>query len=336
MIRLSFLPDSFSSEHRIFVPVKRFLLLLIPVTVFFALGSFDGGEKTRAPKTAADLGKMLFFDPILSEKKTISCASCHKPEFAFADNVALSFGTDSQMTTRNTPSAMNLGPGPFFFDGRALTLEDQALGPIANPIEMNLPIDSALARLNRHPQYNKYFRKIFRQPATAKTLGEALAAFQRTLSTADTPFDRYMDGDSTAMSVSAIRGQKIFNEKGKCFDCHKGTDFTLDEFKNVGLFNDVELNDPGRSEFTKNDADIGKFKVPGLRNVAVTGPYMHNGMFKTLREVLDYYNTPEKFVKGSIGTDSLVVPLNLGEQELRDLEAFLHALTDDRFTKEKK
>lgn len=301
------------------------------------LASADGGKKQRAPKTAEELGEKLFFDPILSEKKTISCASCHKPEFAFADNVPFSFGTDSQRTTRNTPSAMNLGGmhEPFFFDGRAATLEAQALGPIANPVEMNLPIDSAIARLNRHPQYKNYFRKIFGEPANAANLGKALAEFERTLSTADTPFDRFMEGDSAAMSKSAIRGREIFMVKGLCFDCHKGVDFSLDEFKNIGLYNDVELNDPGRSEFTKNPADIGKFKTPGLRNVAVTGPYMHNGMFKTLRDVILYYNNPEDYVSGSIGTDTLVKPLNLSPQEIDDLEAFLHALTDDQFVKKK-
>lgn len=318
--------------------MKRFLLLAVPVAALvFVLASADGGKKQRAPKTAEELGEKLFFDPILSEKKTISCASCHKPEFAFADNVPFSFGTDSQRTTRNTPSAMNLGGmhEPFFLDGRAATLEAQALGPIANPVEMNLPIDSAIARLNRHPQYKNYFRKIFGEPANAANLGKALAEFERTLSTADTPFDRFMAGDSAAMSKSAIRGREIFMVKGLCFDCHKGVDFSLDEFKNIGLYNDVELNDPGRSEFTKNPADIGKFKTPGLRNVAVTAPYMHNGMFKTLREVIDYYNTPDKFVKGSIGTDTLVKPLNLSPQEIDDLEAFLHALTDDQFVKKK-
>lgn len=315
--------------------MKRFLLLCITVAALVVVfASADGGKKQRTPKTVEELGEKLFFDPILSEKNTISCASCHKPEFAFADNVEFSFGTDSQRTTRNTPSAMNLGGHePFFLDGRAATLEAQALGPIANPVEMNLPVDSAVARLNRHPQYAKLFRKLFNEPANAANLGKAIAAYERTLNTSDTPFDRYMAGDSSAMSASAIRGRNIFNNKGKCFDCHKGVDFSLDEFKNIGLYNDLELNDPGRSEFTKNAADAGKFKVPGLRNVAVTAPYMHNGMFKTLRDVIVYYNTPADFVSGSIGTDTLVRPLNLTPQEITDLEAFLHALTDDQFVK---
>jgi len=309
----------------------RIIIPLLFSTVLLLCGA---GDQPKAPKNAAELGKLLFFDPILSGDRTLSCASCHKPDFAFADTLALSLGTDQQKTARNTPSAMNLkGHEPLFYDGRAQTLEIQALVPIENPVEMDLPIDSALARLNRHPQYAAYFKKVFRKPATKENLGAALAAFERTLSTSDTPFDRFMKGDSAALSESAKRGRIVFNEKGKCFDCHKGPDFTNDEFRNIGLFNDNDFSDRGRAEITKDSADLGKFRVPGLRNVAVTAPYMHNGMFKTLREVIDYYDTPQKFVKAPIGTDTLIVPLRLSEQEKLDLEAFMEALTDERFRK---
>lgn len=289
-------------------------------------------DQPAEPKTKAELGKLLFFDPILSGNQEISCSSCHKPEFAFADNVPLSFGTDSQKTTRNTPTAMNVaGHSAYFYDGRAATLEEQALGPIANPVEMDLPVDSAIARLKRHPQYAKYFRKLFGKPVSKERLGAALAAYERTLNTANTPFDRFMFGDSTAMSPSAQRGRIVFNEKGRCFECHRGPDFTNDEFRNIGLFNNEDLSDRGRAEFTKDSADVGKFKVPGLRNVAVTAPYMHNGRFTSLREVINYYTDPRKFVTGSLGTDTLIGDLHLTQREKDDLEAFLEALTDDRF-----
>ncbi len=303
------------------------LSIFIAVISFFAFA--PGNEQERPlPATPAELGKLLFFDNILSRDRSINCSSCHKPEFAFADNVPFSFGVDSAVGTRNAPSVLNLaGHDNFFWDGRTATLEEQALGPIENPIEMALNLDSALARLNADPFYSKAFRKIYRSKATRKNLGEAIAAYEVSLFTV-TPFDKWMQGDSTAMSPEAIRGREIFNVKGKCFDCHKGPDFSLDEFKNIGLYNGTTLTDKGRYEFTKDSADLGKFKTPGLRNVALTAPYMHNGMFNTLREVIDYYDEPGKFVQGSIGADTLIVPkLGLTEREKKDLEAFLNALT---------
>lgn len=138
-----------------------------------------------------------------------------------------------------------------------------------------------------------------------------------------------------AVNAAVLRGRKIFNSKGKCFDCHSGIDFTNDEFRNIGLYNGNELYDKGRADFTKKNEDVGKFKVPGLRNVGLTAPYMHNGMFKTLKEVLAYYNNPTTIVSGSINTDSLLIePLNLSQSEIEDLEAFLIALTDEQFLQE--
>jgi len=140
--------------------------------------------------------------------------------------------------------------------------------------------------------------------------------------------------DTTGFGKSEQRGQVIFNEKGKCFDCHFGPDFTADQFRNIGLFNGKDLNDSGRFVVTRKLADLGKFKTPGLRNISVTAPYMHNGMHKTLREVIDYYNEPDKFVKNSINRDTLLIkPLNLTEVEKKDLENFLMSLTDRRFVK---
>lgn len=303
----------------------------------------DAGQKKEAkhrkePGTKEELGELLFFDPILSRDQKVSCASCHKPEFAFADNVAFSFGVDSAKGERNAPSAMNVSAREFFFhDGRAASLEEQAIGPIENPVEMDLPINTAVKRLNDDAEYAKFFMKLFNKKPTRENLAEAIALYERTLETSDTPFDHYMQGDEHALSEQAKRGQTIFNEKGRCFDCHFGPDFTGDEFRNIGLYNGKELNDEGRSKISKDKNDIGKFKVPGLRNVAVTAPYMHNGMFRTLRGVIDFYNDPKQFVKGSVNTDTLLLkPLNLTEQEKQDLEEFLKALTDARFTKSKK
>ncbi|MDQ3190794.1 MAG: cytochrome-c peroxidase [Bacteroidota bacterium] len=313
-----------------------FIALFIGFVILAAFNNNGASEKTKKNKikSISQLGEKLFFDTILSKDNSISCASCHKPEFAFSDNVALSFGIDSIKTKRNAPSVMNVeGFSRFFWDGRASSLEQQALMPIEHPDEMNLPIDQAVKRLNDDPEYAKLFKKFFKRSVTKEDIGKSLSAFQKSLETGNTPFDRWMMDQEDGMNESAIRGRIIFNDKGKCFDCHFGPDFTGEEFKNIGLYNAKELNDAGRFEITKESSDLGKFKVPGLRNVAVTGPYMHNGMFSTLREAIEFYNQPEKFVQNSINTDSLIlIPLNLTEQEINDIEEFLKALTDDRFS----
>lgn len=307
------------------------LIITISIISFVAAAFQLNKVNKKIPKSTEELGELLFFDPILSRDSSISCSSCHKPEFSFADNVALSPGVNGRLGNRNTPSAMNMAGRSFFFlDGRAKTLEEQALGPIANPVEMDLPIEKAIERLQANSFYNKAFKKFFKEGITPKTLGKAIADFEGTLEGGATPFDRWAKGEKDAISESAKRGHKIFIEKAKCFDCHFGPDFTRDDFRNIGLYNGKEYNDPGRFNVTRDSTDLGKFKVPGLRNIAFTAPYMHDGSFKTLREVIDYYDNPSKFVKGSINTDTLITPLNLTEQEKQDLEAFLLTLSEQK------
>jgi cytochrome c peroxidase len=299
----------------------------------------NASNKSEEPVNKEDLGKLLFFDPILSATKTISCASCHKPEFAFADNRAVSIGVNNRKGTRNTPSAMNLrSHEAFFWDGRAATLQEQALAPIENPSEMNLPIDIAVGRLQNNRRYNNYFRLIFNSRPTKALLGEAIASFELTLETTDSPFDnwKYYD-DSTKVSEAVRRGFEVFNGNGKCVKCHFGSDLTQNEFRNIGLFNGRQLNDSGRYAITKNRGDIGKFKTPGLRNIAITAPYMHNGMFKTLKEVIDFYDNPARKVPRAINRDTILTkPLGLTRREKEDLEAFLLSLTDKQFLKQTK
>lgn len=280
-----------------------------------------------------ELGRRLFFDPMLSSDRTVSCATCHRPELAFADDKAVSPGVDGKLGTRNTPSVMNSsGRTTLFWDGRAETLEDQAIFPIENPLEMALPIAQALERVNADAEYQKQFQAACNGPATARSLGRALAAFQKTLDTTDTPYDRYIRGDDAAVSESAKRGRLLFIGKGKCAECHSGEDFTSDRFRNIGLFDGKGFADRGRGAVTSKESDDGQFKVPSLRNVAVTAPYMHNGSFQTLREVIDYYDEPDKVVPAAKGRDaSMNAKLLLTEQEKADLEAFLRTLTDRRF-----
>ena len=222
----------------------------------------------------------------------------------------------------------------FFWDGRAKTLEEQALAPIENPDEMNLPVEEALLRLKRSDRYRPLFFSVFNNEPTSKNLGEAIAAFERSLETSNSPFDNWkFSDDPDAVSAAVKRGFIIFNEKGRCIKCHFGADFTANEFRNIGLFNSKNFNDSGRYIITRRAEDIGRFKTPSLRNIAVTAPYMHNGKFATLDEVIDFYNDTKKVVPDAANTDSLLTqPLNLTNQEKDDLKAFLVSLTDKRFS----
>lgn len=299
--------------------------LLLGLVFAFENATFD------TPET---LGERLFFDPVLSLDSTVSCASCHIPQFGFADTTAVSRGVGGRLGRRNAQGITNMASREhFFYDGRAATLEQQVLMPIQDTVEMRATAALVTRRLQQHPVYGPAFIQLFGKQADMDALAQALAAYVRTLETSDTPFDRSARGMDGGMSEAARRGRRLFMNKGKCFDCHFSPDFTGDEFRNVGLYTGAgHLNDRGRYDITKDSADLGKFKVPGLRNVAVTAPYMHNGMFKTLEEVIDFYDTPDRFVPGGINRDTLLrEPLRLTVEEKADLKAFLEALTDDRF-----
>ncbi|HEX6182149.1 MAG TPA: cytochrome c peroxidase [Chitinophagaceae bacterium] len=312
--------------------MRKYWILIAAATLLIMFQAF---VPTKEPATKAELGELLFFDPILSSDSTISCASCHKPDFAFADTSAVSLGVGGAKGNRNTPSAMNvLLQQSFFWDGRAASLEDQALKPIENPVEMNLPLDVAIARLKQSKTYSVWFKKIFKTEPSPESLAQAIAAFERTLETSDSPFDDWKYSDRPdAVSEAVKRGFNVFNTKGKCSQCHFGADFASPEFRNIGLFNGKDFNDSGRATITLKADDLGRFKIGPLRNIALTGPYMHNGMFKTLEEVIEFYNDTEKIIKNPINKDSLLAkPLGLTAQDKSDLLAFMLALTDKRFT----
>jgi cytochrome c peroxidase len=287
------------------------------------------------PATAAELGKLLFFDPILSGNGQVSCASCHKPEFAFADNTPLSVGVDANLTSRNTPSVMYTGKQlHFFWDGRAGSLEEQAIGPITHPKEMNLPTAQAVARLTKHPFYAEAFDHVFQAEPDENNLCKALADFQRTLSTYDSPYDRFVRGDAGAMSEAAQRGLDVYLTSN-CKECHgiEG-EFAKDMFANIGLYKGGDKDDVGRFAVSRDSLDLGRFKVPNLRNIVLTAPYMHDGSVSSLREVVEFYNDPANFSK-SPNVDAAMHkqerPMN--KQEIDDLIEFLHALTDKSLVK---
>jgi len=310
-----------------------YTLLMMVSAVLLISASMEGSEPLAASRPA--LGKRLFNEKILSKDSSVSCASCHKPAYAFADTAAFSTGIGGKRTNRNTPSVLNMKNRPYFFwDGRAGSLEDQSLMPIQNPDEMGLPIEDAVKRLNQSPLYRKLFREAFGQDPNKKNLAAAFAAYEKTLETVNSRFDDWSN-NLGKLTPAEERGRQLFvGEKAKCFDCHAMEDFTTDDFKNIGLYNGKELNDEGLYRLTKTEGDLGKFKTPGLRNVAVTAPYMHNGMFKTLEEVIEYYNDPRKFVQQPVNMDpALSKPLGLSEKEKRDLVAFLKTLTDKKYLK---
>ena len=307
-----------------------FYLLIVLVLPVLLYSRGRGSEDPYSPK-AKKLGEKLFQANILSSNNQVSCASCHKPAHAFADTVAFSEGVNGARAVRNTPSAMNVSGRPyFFFDGRAATLEQQAIGPIENPLEMNLPFATAVKRLQASAYWTGEFKKAFGHAPDSASLLHSLAAFEKSLETAESLFDLSRKGKAV-LPADAEEGRKLFNGKAGCFDCHMGVDFTADEFRNIGLYNSKNLADEGRGKITGDPADKGKFKVPGLRNVAVTAPYMHNGMFATLEQVIDYYNRPGSVVPDAVGRDTLVHDLGLTEVEKKQLQCFLERLTDRRF-----
>ena len=322
---------------RIFEAMKKGISLIGLLILSVAIAAFSLEPSAKKIRTKAQLGEKLFSEKLLSKDYSLSCASCHKPEFAFADTVAFSTGIYGKLSSRNTPSVLNMKNRPYFFwDGRAATLEEQALIPIANPDEMGLPVKEAIERLNASEEYRRLFKRVFGQLPNSKNLGAAFAAFEKTLETDESKFDEWANGEGQ-LTIQEERGRQLFvSNKAKCFDCHSMEDFTDDQFKNIGLYNGTTQNDVGRFFITNDKNDLGRFKTPGLRNVAITAPYMHDGRFKTLEQVVQYYNNPYMFVDDPLNIDSLLMkPLQLTNQDNADLVAFLKTLTDKRFLNEK-
>lgn len=269
------------------------------------------------------LGRALFFDPILSSNRQQSCASCHIPERGFGDGQAKSLGASGTTLPRNTPHLYNLAWNVVFgWDGAAESLEEQALRPIMNPDEMDMSLANVLARLQATVRYRAKFRDAYGDEAiSADRIASALAAFQRTLITRNSPLDRYLAGEHHALSDAARRGLKLFEGKANCIKCHDGPHLTDQSFHNIG----VDSGDPGRAQIDTASGLIGAFKTPGLRNVALTAPYMHDGSLESLEDVIRFYN---RGGDRQAHLSKLIEPLQLRDDEIQDLAAFLHALTD--------
>lgn len=283
------------------------------------------------PTTPAkvELGRNLFFDPRLSADGKVACASCHKPQFAFSDaGQPVSRGVEGQLGLRNAPTLTNVGYRKgLFWEGRSPKLELQAVGPLTAHDEMAITPQELANRLEAIPYYRQTFRQVFGEAPSLKLTAYALSAFQRTLLSNNSAFDRFSAGDDNALSPEALRGLELFfDERGDCFHCHVGPDFTDDVPRNTGLY--LVYTDPGLARATNQTNDVGKFKTPTLRNVALTAPYMHDGSFATLRQVVEHYNSGGKKHPNA---DALMRPLNLTNQDIDDLVAFLQSLTDPSF-----
>jgi len=307
------------------VSLKGFVMMVATTLAIFQ-PSLERPAQAMDREAQILLGTLLFFDPRLSRDNQMSCATCHKPELAFTDGLPLAKGYNGKTLKRNTPALLHLTDhSSFFWDGRSSSLEQQDLEPIQNPDEMNQNLDALVAKLNQIPGYVSQFQKLYGTPVTVKGITQALAAFERTLISKDAPFDRFLAGQKTAISPAAQRGINLFQDKARCAFCHKGFNFTDSDFHNIGVPSlPGQKEDVGRYAVTRRAEDREAFRTPTLRNATQTAPYMHNGIFKTLGEVVEFYN---KGGGKNPNLDIQMKPLGLTAQEKKDLVEFLKTLT---------
>lgn len=309
----------------------------------FAVHPFDN----PATREKIDLGREIFFDKRLSRDNTISCATCHDPNHGFTDPHEVSIGVEGRKGERNSMTLLNVAHlEPLMWDGRAESLETQSLLAFSSPVEFDLSVEKAVEKLKRQG-YSEKFRKVFGKDVSVETLGQALAAYQRSLSAGDAPFDRYIFlKDETAISPAAKRGFDVFL-RVKCDACHlimtpglhpfalRYVMFTDNKFHNIGVGMDKKTPDPGRFAITREPSDWGAFRTPTLRNVALTAPYFHDGSARTLLDVVDHYNNggrpnDVKEPRPNPNLDPAITPLNLTDEEKLQLVTFLESLTSSR------
>jgi cytochrome c peroxidase len=280
----------------------------------------------RLTPARAELGKILFFDPRLSGSNWISCASCHNPALGWSDGLPTAIGVNMAVLRRATPTILNTAYNRIqMWDGRKPTLEEQATGPIEAPDEMNQDLDELVKELSAIPGYKALFEKSYPGESISKqTIGKAIASFERTVLSTDAAFDRWLKGDVNALNAAAKRGFALFEGKANCVACHEGFNFVDDGFHNIGLKKINGVEDEGRFAHKKVKILKGAFKTPTLRDIALTAPYMHNGVYKTLEDVIDHYN---RGGENLVNPDPNMRPLNLTPRDKADLVAFLKSLT---------
>ncbi|QDV17626.1 Cytochrome c551 peroxidase precursor [Gimesia panareensis] len=329
----------------------QILEVTLPLGLSAGQAQMKGLKENPLTRAKVELGRQLYFDTRLSSDNTISCASCHHPDEGWGRHTQFGIGVRDQEGGRNSPISYNrILSGPQFWDGRAATLEAQAVGPIANPIEMANTHENAVKTLKKIPGYQMQFKKIFKDGVTIDNVGKAIAAFERAVVTGPSPFD-YQEqlkpflkldkedledlkeeyepalamANKHPMSKSAKRGMDLFfSEKVNCAACHLGPNLADEKYHNLGVGMDAKKPDLGRYEVTKAEKDKGAFKTPTIRNVALSAPYMHDGSLQTLEEVVEHYNkggTPNPWLSEK------VKKLNLSDQDKKDLVAFMKACT---------
>jgi cytochrome c peroxidase len=341
---------------------KKVLIIVVLIITFIAVAASGGGTlqplgpvpvPDTNPQTVEkiELGKKLFFDRRLSGDGTMSCVTCHAPEMAFSDGQEISFSYPTTRNWRNAPTLINIGYlRNIFHDGRASSLEQQALFPVMSSFEMNLNHDYMEEKLRIVPEYVEAFNKIFGGDITRERVAMAIAAFERSLVSANVPLDKYLKGDETVLSDDAKKGLEIFTGKGNCIDCHNGQILSDEKFHALAVPENPQhlkderitatrrfvakmnnypdyktLNeDLGRYLITKNPKDRKAFRTPTLREIGKTAPYMHNGIFATLEEVIDFFDN------GGSKENTALKPLGLSKEEKRQLKVFLvEALSGD-------
>lgn len=338
---------------------NKIIILLLLCLMFYADLSYAGHLEPFSsvpvppenPQTSEkiELGKKLFFDRRLSGDGTMSCATCHNPDQAFTDGLDISLSYPTTKNWRNAPTLMNVAFSRYlFWDGRAKTLEDQALFPIMSAFEMNQNLDFLEEELRSVPEYVEAFKRVFGGEITKERIAMAIASFERTLVSENAPIDRFLKGDHNALSTEAKKGYEVFTGKGRCSECHYGVNLSDDKFYDLDVPKNKELEedprveatrrfvakvyhyedylnlkeDPGRYLITKDKKDWKAFKTPTLREVSKTAPYMHNGVFKTLDEVIDFFD------RGGGPGNIVLKPLNLTSEEKGYIKKFLiEALT---------
>lgn len=274
----------------------------------------------------AELGKTLYFDPRMSASGTQSCGTCHNPSFDWEDGMATGTGHGHEKLGRASPTILNLAwDEVFMWDGRAESLEEQALGPIQADVEMNMPMGLLLDTLKGIEGYQPLFAAAFPEnpEISDENIGKAIATFERTVVSGEAPFDAWIKGDETAISDSAKRGFVLYNGKANCAACHAGWNFSDNSFHDIGI-DDADI---GVGKFLPDVVPMQQaFKTVGLRNIDRRAPYMHNGVYTTLEEVIDHYDSG--FVK-RVSLSDEIKPLGLTSAEKKDLVAFLHSLTSE-------